>query len=152
MSQCRAGLRHLHEGQQAVLHARAATGGDANERQLLFDANLHTAHKTLADNRPHRSAKKAELECRSNERYRLDAALHHNQSVSLIRFLAGFLEPFNIAAAVAKLEGIYRQNLGTDFKSPFRIQQKVEPVTRGQAVMMTALRADEQVFFKVSSI
>src|SRR6266704_1228327 len=41
------GFRHLRERQRALLHARAARGGDAHERQLLLDRDPDAAHKAL---------------------------------------------------------------------------------------------------------
>jgi hypothetical protein len=42
------GLGHLHQAQQAFLHARTARGGEADEGDFLFNGGLYTAHKALA--------------------------------------------------------------------------------------------------------
>ena len=46
--QRRGGLGHLHEREETFLHARAARGGEADERQALVAACLHGAHEALA--------------------------------------------------------------------------------------------------------
>ncbi len=47
------GLGHLHQGEQAFLHARAATGGNADEGRLLLEGGAHAANELLADHRTH---------------------------------------------------------------------------------------------------
>jgi hypothetical protein len=46
------GLGHLHQRQQAFLHARAAGGGEADEGHLLLDGGFDAAHKALAHHEP----------------------------------------------------------------------------------------------------
>ena len=77
----RGGLGHLHQREQALLHARAADGGEADEGQLLLDGGLDAAHEALADHRAHRAAHELELESGHDHRHGLERALHHDQGI-----------------------------------------------------------------------
>ena len=115
-------------------------------------AFVHAARKSFADHRPHRTAEKAELENRRNQRNRLDATLHDDQRIVFFGILARLFEPFGITPAVAKLQRIDRQHFGADFEAAFHVEQHIETVTRGKPVVMPALRADKQVFFQIGAI
>ena len=42
------GLRHLHQGQDALLHARASGRGDAHERHVVLHGSGDQTHEALA--------------------------------------------------------------------------------------------------------
>ena len=81
-------LRHLEQRIHALLHPRAAGGGDADERHAVLVGDAHAPDETLADDRPHRATHEFELERRDDERHARDASLHHDERVGL----AGLLE------------------------------------------------------------
>ena len=55
-------LRHLHQRQHALLHARAARCREHDRRPLVRDRALELARDLLADDRAHRAAHELEHE------------------------------------------------------------------------------------------
>ncbi len=57
----RDGLRHLHQREHALLHARAARRGDRHQRQPPVEREVGGAHELLAHHRAHRPAQEGEV-------------------------------------------------------------------------------------------
>ena len=109
LRQRRGGLGHLHQREQALLHARAAGGGEAHERHVLLDRGVHAAHEALADHRAHRAAHEVELEAAATSGTLFTApCITTSASVSPVSFSAsssrsGYLR------AVLELQGVDRR-------------------------------------------
>src|SRR5437899_3951977 len=56
------GLGHLHQGEDALLHPRAARRRDDDYGQVLVDRELDRARELLTDHRAHAAAEEAEFE------------------------------------------------------------------------------------------
>src|SRR6185295_11869325 len=130
-----AGFRHLHQREQAFLHARTAARSKAYQWQLLFEAQMYSAYKALAHYRTHRAAEKSELECGSDQRCGFDAALHDHQRVVFLGIFLGFFETLDVTPAVLELESIDRHDLVTDFVAAFGVEQIIEARARTDAIM-----------------
>ena len=70
----RRGLGHLHEREDPLLHARAAGGGDDDERGLGAERHLRGAGDLLPHGRGHAAAEEAEVHDREVQRQALDGA------------------------------------------------------------------------------
>ncbi len=110
----RGGLGHLHQREQAFLHARATRGGDADEGQALLEGRTCAAHEALAHHRAHRAAEEVELEAGDHHRQALDRAAHHHHRVGLAGVGGGRGQAVGVLARVLELERIDRRDLGAD--------------------------------------
>jgi hypothetical protein len=128
----RRGLGHLHQGEQAFLHACPTRSGDADERHLAFDRRLDPAHEPLADHGPHRSAEELELETGHHHRHGLDRALHHHHRVGFAGLLVGGDQAIDVTLAVLELQRIHRDHFAADLEAPLGIEQRIEPNARAR--------------------
>src|SRR3954471_18309099 len=145
-------LRHLHQGHESFLHARSATGCEADERQVLFTTALHSTRKSFADHRAHRTAQKAKFEHGNDKRYVLDGPLHHDQSIFFTGVRSRVCQTLGVAFAVDKLQEVDRRYFRTDLELAFRIERQVDAFASGQAIVMSAFRADVEVFIEIRAI
>ena len=67
------GLGHLHQREDALLHAGAAGGRHDDHRHVLVDGQLDGARQLLADHRAHAAAEEAELEDAQHDGMAADA-------------------------------------------------------------------------------
>ncbi len=148
----RIGLGHLHERQQAFLHARAARGGEADERHFLLDGGFHAAHEALAHHAAHGAAHEVELEAGRDDVDALDRAAHHDQRVGLAGVLQRFLQAFGVLAAVLELERVHRQHFLADLVAAFRVQEGVEARAGIDAVVVAAMRADVLIVLQIGLV
>ena len=146
------GLRHLEQRIHALLHARAAGGGHADEGHAVLVGDAHAAHEALADHRAHRAAHELELERGEHERHVLDAALHDDERIGLAGFLERRDQPVRVFPAVLELEAVDRHDVGADLEAAFGIEQLLDPLARVDARVMAALRADVQVLLEVGAV
>jgi len=150
--ECRVRLRHLHQAQQAFLHARATGGGEADEGCLLFDRGIDAAHEALADDRAHRAAHELELEAGGDDRHAVHGAAHHDERIGLAGGLQRVLQPLGVLLAVLELQRIDRQHLLADLVAAFGVEEGVEPRARADAVMMAAFRTDVDVLLEIGLV
>ena len=120
------GFGHLHERQQALLHAGATSGGEANERHFLLDGGVHAAHKTLADHRAHRAAHEVEFKASGHHIDAVHRAAHHHQGVGLAGVFQGFFQAFGVFAAVLEFQGVHRQDFLANLVAAFRVQERIQ--------------------------
>ena len=59
--ECAAGLCHLHEAEHAFVHARAAAGGNDDDREIFRGAEFDQASEFFADDGAHRTAEETEI-------------------------------------------------------------------------------------------
>ena len=78
-----AGLRHLQQREQRLLHARAAARREAHERRAMLDAVVDRALEALADHRAHRAAQEPELERAGDDRQPFELARDRDQRILL---------------------------------------------------------------------
>ncbi|OMP13937.1 hypothetical protein COLO4_00590 [Corchorus olitorius] len=119
-------LRHLHERQQAFLHARATGGRHADERHLLLQRRLCAARETLAHHGAHRAAHEFELEARHDDRQRVNGAAHHDHGVGFTRVVHRRLNAVGVLLRVLELERVDREDLLAQLIAAFGVQQCVQ--------------------------
>ncbi len=73
--------RHLHQRQDAFLHARAAGGRNDDQRRLALDGAPRRRDERLADGHPHRAAHEREIERRDDGRDAADPPLGDRERV-----------------------------------------------------------------------
>src|SRR6185312_8115395 len=115
-------------------------------------AGLHGAHETLAHDRPHGAAEEAELEGRRDDRHLPHRPLHHDKRVGLAGFLRGLLEALAVLAAVLELERIERHHLGGELGALLGIEEEVQALACGQAIVEPALGTHVQVVLEVGEV
>jgi len=154
---CQAGERgvgfgHLHEREQAFLHARTAGGGKADEGHFLLDGGFDAAHEALAHHGAHGAAHEVELEAGGDHVDAFDRAAHDDERIGLARVLQGLLQALGVLAAVLELERIDGQHLLADFVAAFGVEKGVEPCAGANAVVVAALGADVLVLLQVGLV
>ena len=102
------GLCHLHQGQQAFLHARATGGSKADEGHFLFNRSFDAAHKTLAYDRSHAAAHEFKFEAGCHHAHAMHCTTHDHQGIGFSSVFQGFLEALRVFAAVLEFQGIDR--------------------------------------------
>ena len=146
--QNRAGLRHLHQTENSLLHARAAGRGDDHHRQFFRRGPLHHPGDLLADHRTHRSAHEAEI--------------HHAEYVgvpvqpggtaddriverSLFRILR---QPHTIRFRIGESERIDRLEIAVHLDEAVWIGERDDPGVRLHRQMAVAVPADQKIVMK----
>src|SRR2546425_1152484 len=135
------GLGHLHQGEDALLHPRAARRRDDDHGQVLVDRELDRARELLTDHRAHAAAEEAELEDGEDGGQpadRGDAADHR----LVARGLVGG-GPYALAVFLGVLEGqrIGRRQTGLALLERARIGELPEALARLDPEGGVALRA-----------
>ena len=101
------GAGELHQREDALLHARAARGGEDDQRRLARDGEVGRHHQPLAHRRAHRAAHEAEIEQRHDGHAAAHRAARHDQRVGRALGLGlRLLEPRVVALGVAELQRI----------------------------------------------
>ena len=77
----RRGTGHLHQGQNALLHAGAAGGSDNNQRVIIAGRNFSRFNYSLADGHSHRAAHKREIHCGDDAGNAADVALGNTDGI-----------------------------------------------------------------------
>ncbi len=137
-------LGHLHQGDDALLHARAARGGDDHQRQPALDAAVAGAHQLLADHRPHAAAEVGEVHDRRDGGVSLDLELGHDQRLGGAGGLGG-LDAIRVGLQVDELERVARPELGPQLLPGPAAGELVEPLARAHREVVAAGRADAHV-------
>ena len=106
-------LGHLHEGEHALLHARAAGRGNADQRNTLRDRGLGGTGEPLADDRSHRSAKKAEVHRRHHTWLTLDRQGRRDDRLGRALRL-GRADPIGVRLQVYESQRVRRAQLAAD--------------------------------------
>ena len=115
-------------------------------------ADADPAHEALAHHRSHGAAHEAEFEGGHHHRNGLDGTLHHHQRVGLPGLGRIRLQAFGIAPAVHELEEIHRHHFRADLVAAFGVQRDVEPLARGDAVVVGALGTDVEALLEVGAV
>ena len=112
----------------------------------------HAAHEPLAHHRAHRTAHEFEFEYRDHQRHALDAALHHHQRICFASLLERRGQTLRILLLILELETVDGHDLRSDFEPALGVEQLIEALARGDALMMAALRAHFEVVFEIGAI
>ena len=140
------GLGHLHEAENAFIHARAATAGNDDDRQSLFRRAFDEPCQFFAHDRAHRTAEKTEIHHAQRGPVFADFAQAGDDRVLqrgsfLMRFQLG-----SVGGHAGETERVRARHFGVHFLERAGFHQRVDPFARADGEMVAALRADLQVF------
>ena len=145
----RGGLGHLHEREDAFLHARAAGGGDQHERAALRDGPLDRARHLLAHHRAHAPAHEEEIHDREAHRLAADGPDAGDRRVLLSGVAARGLQPLRIGhAGVPEPERISGHQAAITLRERLRIDEELEIGAGRDAEMVVAMRAGPEVLLQ----
>ena len=139
------GARHLHQRQDAFLHARAARGGEQHERAALLHRGVETLDHRLARRHAERAAHEIEILHGDDGGEAVELAVAELDRVVQPGLAARVLEPVDIAALVAEFQRIDRHFRHGDVEPGFVVEHRFEPRHRAHAHVIVRARNDEQV-------
>ena len=96
--------RHLHEAEDALLHAGAAGRRDRDQRRLLQLGQLGGGDHRLADGQAHGPAHEVEVERGDDDGLATHRAVGDDDRLLLLGLLLVFAQPVRVALDVAKLQ------------------------------------------------
>ena len=131
-------LRHLHERCQALLHARAARGGERHNGQSLVGRAAHEARHLLADSRAHRPHEEGGFHDRERRADAGDAARARANALVKARFLAQRRQLLGVAR---ELKRVRLGHMGVPFLEAAGIEQVGDTLVGRHAIVATARRA-----------
>jgi hypothetical protein len=133
------GLGHLHQAQQAFLHARAAGGGEADEGHLLLDGGLTPRTKRSPTTEPIEPPMKSNSKQAATTGTLITAPpITTSASVSPVFSSASFRRS-GYLLAVLELQRVDRQHLLADLVAAFGVEEGVQPGARADAVVVAHL-------------
>ncbi|MBA7468829.1 hypothetical protein ES707_04084 [subsurface metagenome] len=137
--------RHLHQRQDAFLHARAAGRGEHDEGRLLLQRELHAAHHRFARGHTERAAHEIEILHGDDDGRALELAVADLHRVIQSGLGAGILQAIDIFALVAEFQGI-GGNLGQrDVVPRLVVEDRLQPRHRAHAHVVVGPGDDELV-------
>src|SRR5262249_33660700 len=143
--QRRGDLGHLHQREDALLHARAAGRRDDDQRLLLVHGPLDGLGDFLADHGTHRAAHEAVLHRADDHPAGVELSIGAENRIALAYPLFVNLEAVAIAFRVAEVERIARADVRGEFLVVVVVKQKLEPLPGADAEVIAALRAHVEV-------
>ncbi len=100
------GARHLHQRQDAFLHARPAGSREQNERRLALDRGAHGGDHRFAGAGAERAAEEIEILHGGDDPLAFEPAGSGKHRIGKAGLAARVLQPVGVAALVAELERI----------------------------------------------
>ena len=125
--------RHLHQGQNAFLHAGAAGGREHDERRFLFDREFEPAHDRFAGGHAERAAHEIEILHRDHDAGALELAVADLDGVVQAGPGARILDAVGIFALVAEFQGIGGHLGQRDVEPGLVVEDRFQPRHRAHA-------------------
>jgi hypothetical protein len=142
------GPGHLHQRQDAFLHARPARGGNGDEGGLLQHGQFGRGHQTLAHGHAHGATHEVEVEGRHHDVPALEFAMGHQDGVLGAGLGLGFLQAVAIALQVLEPQGV-EGNLGQlDGRVLATVEQQLHAALHGKTHVVAAMGADLEGLFQ----
>jgi len=138
-------LGHLHQGEDALEHARAARGGDQDQGVAFLEREQDATGDPLTGGRCHAPSEEGEIHDPDHQGPALDRALAHEDGFAQPGFLARPLQAVRVALRVAPLEGIGRDHLGEPLHEGALIEQDFQIRPGGDTEMVGAFRAGPEI-------
>ena len=140
--QRRGGLRHLHEGEDAFLHPRAARRRHDEERDAFLNGQLDGPRQLLTHHRGHAAAQEVELEHGDGHRIAADAAEPGDDRFFQPRLAAGRLQAVRVLLGVLEPERIARAQAGLALLERAVVDEGRDPLPGADPEGVVALGAD----------
>ncbi len=141
--------RHLHQRQDAFLHARAARRCEQDEWRLLLDRPHHAGDHGLSRRHAERAADEAHVVRCGNDQLAVELALADQHGIVELGLGAGFLEAIGILDAVAELERVHRHRRHRDLGVLAVVEQVRQALRRRHAIMEIRSRKHELVVLQI---
>ena len=135
------GARHLHQAQDAFLHARAAGRGEHDERALGRERRLHARQEGLTHAHAHGAAHEGEILHAHNGALGVDTAIGNQHGILLASLRPGGLQPVHITLLVLELQRVLGHARGAE-QAVVAVEQLGKAGLRADAIMMLAAWAD----------
>ena len=145
-------LGHLHQRQQAFLHAHAAAGGKADQRNAFVERVFGGAREFLAADRTHRAAHVGELERAGDQRLGLEQAAHRDQRILLAGLLLRGDDAILVLFRIAEFQRIDRFEFGKQFLAAVLVEERRQTLARADRVVMAALRTHFKIALQLRPI
>ena len=139
------GARHLHQRQNAFLHARAAGGREHDEGRFLLDRELEPAHDRLARGHAERAAHEIEILHRDDDGGAFELAVADLDRVVQPGLGARILDAVDIFALVAELQRIGGHLGQRDVVPGLVVEDRLQPRHRAHAHVVVRAGNDELV-------
>ena len=143
---CCRGTGHLHQGQNAFLHASTAGSRDGYQRIIAFKRHFGRLDNAFADRRSHGTAHKREVQCRNHAGYTADFALRNLDGIVIAGSFAVSFQTVGIFFGIAKFEWVFFGSGKADFIIFAVIEKHFQPLVDVKAQMMSAFGADIKGF------
>jgi hypothetical protein len=143
--QRRRGLGHLHQREDALLHARPAGRGQQDAGAAVLQRPLEHAGDLLAHHRAHAAAHEAELEDAEGHRQALDASHAGAQRIVEAGRLLRRLQAVLVLLGVLEAQGVDGLQLLVGLHEAVLVEQEVDPAVGAERVVVAAARADPGV-------
>ncbi len=138
----RTGLGHLHEGEDSLLHACTAAGGEENDGFPCQGSFDHRFSDLLTDDRSHGTSHEVKGHDADNTRLSVYRGFTGDDGLFKFRFITGLCDLLFIAFKPDRVwEGIVKG----EFLEGIGIGDRGDPFCRGEPVMVSAFRTHLQV-------
>ena len=142
-------LGHLHQGEDALVHAGAAARtGDDNQRQLLGRGAFDGAGEFFADDRAHAAHDEGGIGHAEGDATAADHAGSHHGRFPQPGALLLFLEPLRIGDLVDEVQRVGRFQVGVPLLERALVEHLRHPLPRRDVPVVVALGANSQPFLR----
>ena len=138
-------LRHLHQRDAALLHARAARCRDDDQRVAGFECELGGAGDDLTDGCPHAPAHEREVHDGDDDRHLADRGPSVDGGVAPTGLAPGLLEAGRVRLGVGEGEDVNALDIAAQVLERVGVEQLRQPLVSGQAEVVVALGAHLEV-------
>ena len=137
--QCRGGLGHLHQGQDALLHPRAAAGGEEDQRELVLPGVFDQPRHLLPQSGAHAAHEEAAVQGADGHFAAADAPQSGHHALPHAGAAAGLVQ---LVLVLGKLQGIVGDEVGLQLPEDPLVQHQAQPVVGAHRVVIAAQGAD----------
>ena len=134
------GARHLHQGQDAFLHARAARGDEEHEGRLARNGRLHAGQHRLAGSHAEGTAHEGEVLHRGGHVHAAQLAGGHRHGIIEAGLCPGIAHAVGIALLVAELQRVGDDLGGLHLLEGAAVEKQLEPPGAGNPHVVAGIR------------
>ncbi len=139
---------HLHQRKHAFLHARAATGRHADQRNTPLRGFLEGMSDLFSHHRAHGAAQEREIENHQDRLNPCDAAKSGGDRFAHARLAPGVLQTHTIGFVICKTERIDGNQLAVQFAERPLVGKQGDARARRHRQIVAAFRADVEALFE----
>jgi hypothetical protein len=138
-------LRHLHQREDPLLHARAARARHRHERDAALGREVARARELLADDGAHRPGHEGEVHHRDRAAPALDLPVADHDRVALPRLHLRLDEPVGVGPQIEEVERVVGAQVGRLLDEAALVEQLRDPLVRPHREVVAALAAETEV-------